>query len=248
MNTIGIRVKIYFFFNCDSQTVIANKASAANNWLALPKTGQIDIVCPLKVKATPAATVTVVATNLLVPKFDLSGFSFISKNSWKTYRPNLVVVSKVVNANAATANATNIVAVLAEIEKSGILSIKPATPIEKAVTGPFVVNSSRYFEEEKLLTAIKARTASIPSINIPPYPINLPSDSLFNCFEVVPLATIEWNPLTAPQATVTNNAGKRKPTLSSVKVSKAGSFNIGVAKINPITPAISSMYKKYEFR
>ena len=51
-------------------------------------------------------------------------------------------------------------------------------------------------------------TASNDSSNILPYPTCNISLSLRICLELVSLDTSEWNPLTAPQATVTNNVGK----------------------------------------
>ena len=51
-------------------------------------------------------------------------------------------------------------------------------------------------------------TASNDSSNILPYPTCNISLSLRISLELVSLDTSEWNPLTAPQATVTNNVGK----------------------------------------
>ncbi len=48
---------------------------------------------------------------------------------------------------------------------------------------------------------------SAPSPSIPPYPSNLASFSLFNCFEVVPEPTKLWNPDIAPHEMVTIKKG-----------------------------------------
>ena len=66
-------------------------------------------------------------------------------------------------------------------------------------------------------TVTSARTASSDSMSIPPYPTSLASVSRLICLEVVPEPTSEWNPEMAPQATVTNSAGNRYPSLGSWK-------------------------------
>ena len=60
-----------------------------------------------------------------------------------------------------------------------------------------------------------------------------PCISLDNCLEVVPPATREWNPETAPQATKTNNIGQTGPCLSDIALLHAGVFSSGPTHSNP---------------
>ncbi len=57
------------------------------------------------------------------------------------------------------------------------------------------------------LTVTMVMSAREPSPTAPRYPTNLASVSLSSCFELVPDATMPWNPDTAPQAMVTNKSG-----------------------------------------
>ena len=64
-------------------------------------------------------------------------------------------------------------------------------------------------------------SASIPSTSIEPYATGRAERSSESCLDVVPDATMEWNPEHAPHAMVMNSAGNRKPMLVS-KPRKAG--------------------------
>ncbi len=71
---------------------------------------------------------------------------------------------------------------------------------------------------------MRAITATIPSINIEPYPISLASgSSLSICLDVVLELTREWKPEIAPQATVTNKNGNRvfPPILKPLKAANS---------------------------
>ena len=74
------------------------------------------------------------------------------------------------------------------------------------------------------------------SMSMEPKPTRRASRSLFSCLDVVPEATSEWKPEMAPQATVTNRAGKRYWPLTSKEV-KAGSSMTGCAATMPTTAA-----------
>ena len=82
-------------------------------------------------------------------------------------------------------------------------------------------------------TAISDTTPSADSISMAPYPIGFASASLLSCLEVVPVATREWKPEHAPQATVINSAGNMGP-IPVRQPRNAGNSNVAV----PVKPEI----------
>ena len=59
----------------------------------------------------------------------------------------------------------------------------------------------------KVITVASASSASTASTSIAPSPTRLAELSRSSCFDVVPLASTAWKPLTAPQAIITHSVG-----------------------------------------
>ena len=58
INTIGITTNHTAFFLCSSQVAMVNKATAASNWLAEPKIGQMEVNSP-ESSNRPESTMTI---------------------------------------------------------------------------------------------------------------------------------------------------------------------------------------------
>ena len=145
---------------------------------------------------------------------DLSLFLSASKNSWKDILPMRATASREVSARAET----NIV-MMHSPHSCGRPScaIRPVTPTENWVNG---VAPSAIALRSALRTPLALRelneptttmtsTASSDSSSMLPYPTCSMSFSLRICLLLVSLETSEWNPLTAPQAIVTNSVGNK---------------------------------------
>src|SRR6184192_301164 len=91
-----------------------------------------------------------------------------------------------------------------------------------------VVFIAKYTPGSSVHAAIIAITPTNDSISIPPYPINRASDSRAIILGVVPDATSEWNPDTAPQAIVMNANGNSLPANTGPSPSVANGVSAGI--------------------
>src|SRR5688500_4119343 len=68
----------------------------------------------------------------------------------------------------------------------------------------------------RIIPPASAHTATIDSSGLAPYPTGRTSRSLRTCLLVVPLETMEWNPLHAPHAIVlTRNGNSHEPSAAA---------------------------------
>ncbi len=96
--------------------------------------------------------------------------------------------------------------------------------------------------------------ATTPSISMAPYATRRASVSQRSCFDVVPDATMLWNPEHAPHATVMNRIGNNGPSgTTSSSRTIAGVTTAGQPASNapvkppirsPIAPPITAKYSR----
>ena len=186
-----------------SQPWTISRASAPMSWFVAPNAGQIafqaGIIAPPApgisrntTNAGSASTISVVSTRCETV------WASMPVSSCSMMRLSRVQVSSVVSTNVLTASMAN-----ARIQPCPT----PSGAKNRSRPSAKIAGGAPCGASLSVITVASASSASTASTSIAPRPTRLAELSLFSCFEVVPLASTAWKPLTAPQAIITHMAG-----------------------------------------